>query len=342
MALNLGNLIKARQFRFKTKFQGDLLCHSFSVPVMSEAEQWLKNEDSKDSEKFARYLITLLCQPVDKEEDDDFRINKEQAESIIQSELEEFSRLFIEKNRYLLECQNNREIIRKEGDESETEYLHRVVSIYINQWKKINNILFESTTKDLFSSATLSLLKENQRRSDSLGRSPIHHEPFKFPEIPENPIVETNRHLASFGKELNKVAALIKSMNDLGIRMAMDTAATTARTKFWNNVMFVLGLITLGVTAIFSYLSYASPNDASNQVKSLLIEHNTLLKAQEENQKELIKAISSISPTLERGLALRQDQEQMLQEISAQLIHLTSQPSSQPPAARMPQSGTSN
>ncbi|WP_036860022.1 hypothetical protein [Porticoccus hydrocarbonoclasticus] len=363
MALDLDKLIKAHQFRLETKSLGELLCHNFSLSAMSEAGKWLVDNENKDSVEFARYLTTLLCQPVEKEEEKGYRINKDQAELLTQSELEDFSRLFIDKNKYLLEDQDKQETIRekdddgkvvvffknhiadellKNNDESETDYLLRVVDIYIKQSNKRTKKLFESATKGLFSSTTLGLLEENQRISNSLGSSLIHHEPFKLPEIPENPVFETNRQLASFGKELNEVAALIKNMNDLGVRMAMDSAAATARTKFWNNVMLVLGLITLGVTAIFSYLSYASSNDASSQVEDLLVEQNTLLKTQEENQKELIKAISSISPVLERSVIQRQDQEKMLHGMSAQLKNITRQSSSQPSAARTPQSGASD
>lgn len=363
MALNLDTLKKAHQFKFETKTLGELLCQNFSFSAMSEAAKWLADNDKKDSVEFARYLTSILCQPVDKEGDEDNRINIDQEKSLNQSELEEFSRLFIERNRYLLEDQDKRETIRKEdkegkvvvsfknhisdelvkrNDESETDHLLRVVDVYIAQSNKRTKKLFESSTKDLFSSATLGLLAENQRISKSLGSSLVHHEPFKLPEMPGNPVFETNRQLASFGKELNEVGSLIKSMNDLGVKMAMDSAAATARTKFWNNLMFGLGLITLAVTAVFSYLSYASSDDSSSQVESLLIEQNKLLATQGENQKELIKAIFSVSPVLDTEIVQGEDQEQMLKDISAQLEHITNQSSSQSSAVRAPQSGASD
>lgn len=82
--------------------------------------------------------------------------------------------------------------------------------------------------------------------------------------MPENPIFETNRQLAYFGKELSEVGSLIKNMNDLAVQMAVDYALAAARTKLWNNVMFLLGLFTLGVTAVFSYLGYASSNESTS------------------------------------------------------------------------------
>ncbi|MBV1884194.1 MAG: hypothetical protein KUG82_21315 [Pseudomonadales bacterium] len=342
MALNLNKLIKAHQFRFETENLGELLCHNFSSSVMSEAGQWLKNRESKNSEEFVRHLAMFLCQPVNKEES--VRINKDQAESLTQSEIAEFSRLFIGKNKYLLEDKEKRETIRKKDDdgrivvsfkdyiseellkmddESDTDHLLRVIDVYIAQSNKRTKKLFKSATKGLFSSSTLGLLKENQRLSDSLGASLIPLEPLTLPKIPENPVFETNRQLASFGKELNEAAALIKNMNDLGVQMAVDSAAATARSKFWNNIMFGLGLITLTVTAILSYLSYTSTNDSSNQVERLLIEQNSLLKIQEENQKSLIEAISSLPPLLERGIAQGEGEEKMLYEISTQLKNIT-------------------
>ncbi|PPC78617.1 hypothetical protein C4K68_03665 [Pokkaliibacter plantistimulans] len=363
MALNLDKLIKAHQFRFETEALGELLCNNFSMSVMSEAGKWLSGNEKKDSVEFARYFTTLLCQPVDKEKDKDCRINEEQAKLLTQSDLEDFAKLFIEKNGYLLDDKDKQETIRKKddegkvvvslknhtadellkkSDESETEHLLRVVDLYIAQSSKRTKELFDSAMKGLFSSSTLGLLEENKRISNSLGSSLIHHQPFKLPELPENPVFETNRQLASFGKELNAVAALIKNMNDLGVQMAMDSAAATARTKLWNNIMFGLGLITLVVTAIFSYLSYASSNDSSSHVESLLVEQNTLLEIQEKNQKELIKALSSIPPVLERFVVQNQDQEKILHGISVQLNNITSQSSSQPSAARTPKSGASD
>lgn len=363
MKLNLDKLIKAYQFRFETEALGELLCNNFSMGVMSEAGKWLSSNEKKDSVEFARYFTTLLCQSVDKGKYKDCQINEEQAELLTQSDLENFAKLFIEKNSYLLDDKDKQETIRKKddegkvvvsiknhtadellkkSDESETEHLLRVVDLYIAQSNKRTKELFDSATKGLFSSSTLGLLQENKRISNSLGSSLIHHEPFKLSELPENPVFETNRQLASFGKELNAVTALIKNMNDLGVQMAMDSAAATARTKLWNNIMFGLGLITLVVTAIFSYLSYVSSNDSSSYVESLLVEQNTLLEIQEENQKELVKAISSIPPVLERFVVKSQDQEEILHGISVQLNNITSQSSSQPSAASTPKSGASD
>lgn len=363
MALNLDKLIKAHQFSFETKALGDLICNNFSMSVMSEAEKWLADKETRDSIEFARYFTTLLCQPTDKKKGKEYRINEEQAELLTHSELADFARLFIEKNSYLLDDNDKQETIRKKNDqgevvvsiknyisdellkksgESETDHLLRVVDVYITQSNKRTKELFESATKGLFSSATLGLLEENKRISSSLGSSLSHHKPFKLPEIPENPVFETNRQLASFGKELNEVALLIKNMNDLTVQMAMDSAVATARTKFWNNVMFVLGLITLIVTAVFSYLGYASSNDSSNQVESLLVEQNALMKTQEINQKELIKVISSIPPALDRSILQSQDQEKFLHTISTQINNITNQFSSQPSATRTPQSGASD
>lgn len=363
MALNLDKLIKAHQFRFETKALGELICNNFSMSVMSEAGKWLADKETRDSVEFARYFTTLLCQPADKEKDNDYRINEEQAELLTHSELADFARLFVEKNSYLLDDKDKQETIRKKNDqgevvvsiknhisdellkksdESETDHLLRVVDAYITQYNKRTKELFESATKGLFSSTTLGLLEENKRISKSLGSSLSHHKPFKLPEIPENPVFETNRQLASFGKELNEVASLIKNMNDLTVQMAMDSAIATARTKFWNNVMFVLGLITLIVTAVFSYLGYDSSNKSSSQVESLLVEQNALMKIQEINQKELIKVISSIPPVVDRSILQSQDQEQILHTISTQINNITSQFSSQPSAARTPQSGASD
>ncbi len=394
MALNLDKIIKAQQFRFETKAVGELICNNFTALAMDEASEWLSDEQKKDSVGFTRYLTTLLCQPVDKEKEKGYRINKEQAELLTLSELSNFSRLFIERNSYLLEDQDRQDTIRKkdnEGkivvsftkhtsdellkntDESGTDHLLRVVDIYITQSNQRTKKLFERATKGLFSNTTLDLLGENKRISNRLGSSLINHEPAKLPKFPENPVLETNRQLASFGKELNEVAVLIKNMNDLGVQMAMDSAVTTARTKIWNNVMFGLGLFTLFVTAIFSYLSYSSSNSSSNKIEGILVEQNTLLKSQEinqkellkavsssnkiesilteqnvvlktqeENQRELIDAISSIVPVFDKYVGQSLSHKKILDRISEQLNNITNQSSSQPLTARTPKSGASD
>ncbi|MCX8871558.1 hypothetical protein NOK74_05110 [Vibrio parahaemolyticus] len=357
MVSSIEKFLKAYQFRFETESLGELICNNFSTPVMKDAKKWLSDKDNKDSVAFTRHLTTLLCQPVDTEKDKDYRINKAQSELLTSTELVEFSRLFLEKNSYLLEDRDKQEAIRnvddegnvsisfkshpsdelsKKSDESETDHLLRVVDSYITQSVERSKKLIESATKSAFSKTTLDLLKENQRISDSLGSSlTLHQRPLELTELPENPVFETNRQLASFGKELNEVAQLIKNMNDLGVEMAVDSAAATARTKFWNNLMFFLGLITLAVTAIFSYLSYSSSNDSSSKIESILIEQNALLITQEENQKELIKAISSISPVIEKYVAQSQENDKALYLISEQLNEIKMQNKSQSSAAKV-------
>ncbi|HHG3121893.1 hypothetical protein [Vibrio parahaemolyticus] len=359
MVSSIEKFMKAYQFRFETESLGELICNNFSTPVMREAKKWLSDKDNKDSVAFTRYLTTLLCQPVDKEKDKDYRINKEQSELLTSTDLIEFSRLFLQKNSYLLEDPDKQEAIRnvddegnvsvsfkhhpsdelsKKSDESETEHLLRVVDSYITQSSERAKKLFESATKSTFSRTTLDLLKENQRISESLGSSlSLHERSYQLTELPENPVFETNRQLASFGQELNEVAQLIKNMNDLGVQMAMDSAAATARTKFWNNLMFGLGLITLVVTAIFSYLSYSSSNDSSIEIESILMEQNALLMTQEENQKELIKSISSISPVMEKYLAQSHENNKALYLISEQLNEIKTLTNSQSSAVKVTQ-----
>lgn len=364
MALNLDKLIKERQFRLETDRLGELVCHNFSTPVMSEAGKWLEKREGRQSDEFVRYLSTLICQPVAKEEDKNYRIDKAQSELLESGEIEEFSRLFIEKNKYLLNDKEKQETLRKKDDdgrvvvsfkdhisedllkkdgESDADHLLRVVEIYIKQSHKRAKKLFESATKNQFSSSTLDLIKENMRISDSLGSTLLHsYEPLKFSDIPENPVHETNRHLASFGKELNDAASLVKNMNDLGVQMAMESGVATAQTKFWNNVMFILGLITLVVSAVLSYLSFSSTNASSIQAESLLNKQNLLLIEQKENQQKLIDSLSLLPFLLEKELAQVEAEKQILNEISAQLTSLKSQSSSQSRAARSPQGSASD
>lgn len=286
MAFDIDRLKKAHQFQFETKSIGNLLCHNFSISARREAEKWLAESDKKDSFEFARYLITLLCQTIDEKGEESSWIDRKQAKSIKQSELKNFSSLFIESNEYLLEGQCN---LVKGDDESETNHLLRVIEANIDQHRIEIEKLFENINKSTFSSATLGLLEENKRISNSLGGAITSREAFEIPEIPENPAFETNRQLSYFGDELSEVSSLIKNMNDLGVQMKIDSANAVARTKLWNNIMFILGLITLFVTAIFSYLSYSSSGDSSNQIKSLLVKQNEILKDQKASQESVHK-----------------------------------------------------
>ncbi len=364
MALNLDKLRKMYQFRFGTEGLGKLLCHNLSVSAMSDAGKWLENRGDKSSEEFTRYISTILCQSVANDEDDsEDRISQDQAKLLTQNDIQEFSKLFFEKNKYILEDREKREIIHKKDNdgkvvvsfkdhfseellkregESDTDHFLRVIEEYIKQSAKQNKKLFKSFTKNLFSNSTLNLIDENKRISDSLGNTLLHHKPFKLPERPENPVHETNRNLASFGKELNEVAYLIKNMNDLGVKMAIDTATASARSKHWNNIMFALGLVTLIVTAIFSYMSFSSSNLSSTQVERLLNEQIIILQEQVGKQKNIVDMLSVLLSLAGENISQSKKVGERLDQISGQLKNITNQSSSQPSAARTPRSGASD
>ena len=158
--------------------------------------------------------------------------------------------------------------------------------------------------KGVFSSATSALLESNARLSESLkqtlqaaqipqaelsqlGRAlatsvtfppkealKIQVEPrsFVLPDLPENPIYETNRRinevvtaLVAVQKVIMNSTALTTNLNDVAISMAKDLALTSKEvaanaksSSFWSYVMAILAIIGIAVSAWFSYLSYSN------------------------------------------------------------------------------------
>ncbi len=358
MAFDLAKLFKAQEFKIETESLGTLLCKNFTVSVMKETKKWLDDNEDKSSDEFAIKLTTLLCHIVDQGDEDNFKkISPTEAQKLTDNDLQIFAKRFIEKHTEFLNDPEKQETIKeknengeivahiknhpsdelaKKEDETYVEHLRRATHSYIKNYYKSSKKHFEKATESLFSNSTLELFKQNERLSDQLGSSLRSSLSFEPPHIPENPAYETNRKLSSMANELQQVAYLIKNMNDLGVQITKDTAIASERTKFWNNVMFGLGIITLFASALLSYLTLNSANTSSIAQIALLEQQNEQLTALNITQKESDDTMDEISGLIQiRGIQL-EELVSALENATNELKNITSQSSTQPTAARTP------
>lgn len=358
MAFDLAKLAKAQEFKIETESLGTLFCKNFTTSVMKDTMKWLDQNGDKSSNEFAIKLATLICHIADQgDEDNSKNITSAEAQKLTDNDLEIFAKRFIEKNSNFLNDPEKKETIReknkdgeivvhlknhpsdelaKKEDETYVNHLRRATHSYTKNYYKRSKALFEKTTKSLFSNSTMELFKQNERLSKRLGDSLFTSPSFEPLHIPENPAYETNRTLSSMANELQQTAYLIKNMNDLGVQITKDTAIASERTKFWNNVMFGLGIITLLASALLSYLALVSANTSSVAQTDLLEQQNELLTALNTTQKESVVTMGEIYGSIQtRGVQL-EELTSALENASNELKNITSQSSSQPTAARTP------
>lgn len=317
MALNLDKLIGAYRFKIETKSLGILLVHNLTMSALSALGREFANFLDADSNEFARALAKQISQKDTNGlgEYTDERISEEESRQISDDELEEFSRSFLEKNAHLRHDPSKKKPRRKKNGKSEEvttisyenkenteltpgesyrDLLKRLIHEDRLHQEEQTKKLFESLMpKNLFSSSVLGLIEENRKLSDRLGSSVAHYEHIKLPEIPENPVYETNRQLASIADEFSQTALLVKNMNDLGLTMALEMASASKTSKRHNTLMIVIALATLVFTAVISYLSYTSSNESSIAIEELLKKSNEYqslsLEHQEQQSGELLE-----------------------------------------------------
>jgi len=286
------------RFTFESEVLGGILAHSFSVSAMSKAQKWLKGKEGFEPEDFARMLTELICQ-IDAQGDSapsEKRLSNSESSKLTKNDLEKFAELFIQNNPHFTEDIEKEKSVRSTNEKGETvvsiekfqseelqkkesesncQHLLRILPEHIKQSTERTKKLFGGTLgKYIFSNTTMDLLNENKRISSMLGETLHNYEPIKFPELPENPVFETNRTLKTLGSELSEVGALIKNMNDLAVQITVDSTRASLRTKIWNNIMFSLGLLTLIITATISYKSYVSANNSTETLAAVMKKTN--------------------------------------------------------------------
>ena len=305
----VNKLTSQSRFRFVTEALGVLLVHHFSLDVLSSIEKKKNNGELDTPTKLVIELISLTCQFDNKNgEYTEERIADGEAEKLSEKELNDFAKLFIEHNPFLMrdrksvkskrEANDNGEVkisiepksselAQKQENETDCEHLQRLINGELEDQKLIYKKLFSSfSTKNLFSNRAIDLINENRQISSSLGNR--LNQPFELPDLPESPMIKTNQILSSLAEEQKDMAGLIKNMNDLGVQLSIDATRNTARSRFWNNVMFLLGLLTLIFTAVFSYTSFKSSEESFGKLTEILDTTNSNLEKQLSIENEIL------------------------------------------------------
>ena len=197
---------------------------------------------------------------------------------------------------------------KKEG-EKDSEYLLRVMRHYLNEQRR----RFSEITKPLFThlgslgdplKSVRDTLRENLFLSDRLGALASISEPAfgpanigkpdltpalempSIPELPENPVYETNQRLSDVLDYIDKIrplifdsANLIRSLNDASIRMLTDYSRNARRTELYSLGMIFIAALSLVVTAVFSIMNYTSRNDSAARTEQLVEEFSTQVQS---------------------------------------------------------------
>ena len=311
MELNISKLVNKlrlkHRFRFETETLGILLVHDFSLSVFSAIEKKIQNGELDTPTELAIELICLTCQFDNKDgEYTEERISDGEAKKLSENELNNFARLFIKHNQDLMHDEKSvlitredndigedtvsikpKEYVQKQENETDCEHLQRLVNGALEYQRLLNKKLIASiSTKNLFSNRTIDLINENRQISSNLGSR--LNQPFKLQDLPESPMIKTDNILSSLAEEQKEMAGLIKNMNDLGVQMSIDATTNTARSRFWNSVMFFLGLVTLIITAVFSYSSYKSSEESFSKLTVILDTTNSNLEKQLSIENEIL------------------------------------------------------
>lgn len=323
MAFELSDLIYVGRFLFKTEALGSVLCKGYPRDAEKEVGSWFNEHKEPNSEQFARFLLTKLCVlSNDSKDDSDVFLTAEQVALVTKDELERFCEKFIHMNHYLLtevdvdqykspEDEKGRYSIdykrlfadeyKRVGVENCCSYLLYVLKDYHENYYQRLMDKFEKLS-GVYSSATSDLFEENMRLSHEVLQTTYDVDPLRI-EIPEhhlpppplvlpNPIDETNRSIKALANEMRAVNRLVENMNKLGLQMNIDSTISARKIQWWNIGMFSLGLITLVVTAIFSYQGLSSANQSSAALERLMEQQNVLLSSQVEKQERLLKLLA--------------------------------------------------
>lgn len=251
-------------------------------------------------------------------EDDDEpeapKLTAEELSLVTDVELEEFSDKLILNNKYILKTHKG-SAIERSGDESVCDFLVRALSHYAAEQKANSERLMQSVSGSLYSNATLKALQHNHGLSDQL-RDTIEKytrpTPIAGTEIvlrrmpdfqaPKNPIHDTNeilervvRQVEDFRPLASQSAEIIRSMNDTALRMQDDYLKNAKSAGTQTKIAIGIAVLSLIVSSIFSYQTYADSKDAGEkseaQIKEFQKEIRELAAAQREERAAIVKAI---------------------------------------------------
>ena len=271
-------------FELATKSLGRITCARMTLRDQIDLGVAIaKHKDAyPEPREFASLLLSVLGKRSDAQ---GAPVSLQEAEGLEDDELEEFAAAFLENNQWL-----SKDIgAPKTDDEPHQVYLLRAFRSHQEKIKRSLGSLswmqkvpqFKLPTFNLFSNATLELLKRNESISKtlagSIGQIRAAGEaagrldatfiepkalPFEF-RPPPNPVHDTNRILAEVRDVMVQAADLTKSLNDTTIGMArdsaqysqqiiLDSARYSRRMIFWAAVGVFVAVATLVVTGYFN------------------------------------------------------------------------------------------
>ncbi|TXI35534.1 MAG: hypothetical protein E6Q59_10810 [Nitrosomonas sp.] len=303
MTLDISKLLVAHRFVWETNSLGKVLVHNITSSADSNLRKAIRSYIDTDSKVFVKSLITNVCQ-LDSNNSGEFtheRVTFEQVDKFTDEELNEFACKFLEKNAYLKNDYSKdsskrkknedgslvvtieyekRDDARKLEDETYCDLLKRLMHYYRNDQDERTKKLYDSLKpKNIFSDSLLGLISENRKLSNSFESE--NHKFISSPKLyvpPENPVHKTNRQLMELSEEMGKTSGLIKNMNDVGMRMALEMALNNQRAGRYNNILIIIGIATLAFSAVMSYFSYVSSNEATRITHDILMKVNIALE----------------------------------------------------------------
>ncbi len=278
-------------FDFDVKTVGTITCGSLNVGMLSNLGKLLKELDA-DGVNVSREVLQLVGRIKKKaddtqKEDGGTALSETDLDSLTETDIDNFAREFMAHNSWLLESyggrnrakrtdENGKVDFPKNEDERDSDYLARVLQRYLDEYLDGQKQFLERTKK-LF--ATDFLLKIPFSISEQLGRSQrgvevakiINPTPTKIPipQIPENPILETNRRLTDGSR----------------------------KSTIFSVIAILLALASLMVTAVFSWLNYQQSPKKELLPRQVLEEQTAqielLVQRQDALLEELIQVISA-------------------------------------------------
>lgn len=247
-----------------------------------------------------------------------------------------------EKGERVISCVPKVADIPKGENETDSQYLIRVLDRYfegqrdrikdllgshssassrlIEEFKQLAEPLSSRLGKGIFNDSALESIRRNLSMSDRLqdtikafnqrtldqgipktliDPSPLQIRPL---QIPESPIIETNRRLAAVLDQVQEMrplvaqsAELIGNMNDTALKMQASFMVNASSTRLYALIAIAITALGLVISSIFSWLSYADGNKQSErsaaQTKLFQKEIQNLIAAQDRDRAALVSAL---------------------------------------------------
>ena len=349
MPVNISKISRQLTFELETHALGTIRCDSLKMGTVSKIEKKLKPREV-NSVFFARWLIQEVGRHIGKgenKENDNNKLEtegehliKEDIDRLSETEIQHFTREFVAHNQWLLwtykdaqrtETTNEKgeKVISvrpadvnfpRNGSESHSDYLVRVLRHYLDEqakkWKTLTKPLSVSLFKSAFSKTSEDLFKKHITLSNQLRRTlrnldPDLRNPYVSGELeprelnvtrmqlPENPAYGTNKRLddvLEHAVELRPImfqsAELFRSMSDTALQMHVDFSKSARQSLFASFVVICIATLSLSVTAWYSWWSYRYFSTQEDQYERIVDDQQaqiqSILERQDERYRQLL------------------------------------------------------